>query len=79
MFLYKKQGGLCALSGVELTKVAGHGVVQTNASLDRIKPGGPYVLSNVRLTCVLINNFRGNSTDFEFKWWCKQVVDNGGF
>ena len=78
MRLFNKQKGLCALSGVELTKIVGHGLVQTNASIDRIQPGGPYAPGNVRLTATLVNSFRGNATDEELRWWCQRIVDNGG-
>jgi len=76
--LFDKQGGKCAISGVKLTKLAGKGQVSTNASIDRIKPGGPYKLNNIRLVCNFINSFRGNLSDSEFFWWCKEIVKNNG-
>ena len=75
MRLFNKQKGLCALSNVPLTKISGHGPVQTNASIDRIKPGGAYTPSNVRLCCTLVNSFRGNATDKELIWWAKKIVE----
>lgn len=75
--LFEKQGGRCALSGVELTKITGKGPVTTNASIDRIIPGGKYTFSNIRLVCTFVNGFRGNVSDKEFKWWCKRIVNNG--
>lgn len=75
--LYKRQKGKCALSGVELTKITGKGVVPSNCSIDRIKPGGKYSIRNIRLVCTCVNSFRGNLTDKEFIWWCGKIVDNG--
>jgi hypothetical protein len=72
--LFEEQGGKCALSGIELTRISGKGQVETNASLDRIDPKGGYVPDNVRLVCGFVNSFRGTSSDKQFIWWCKQIV-----
>lgn len=74
--LHAKQEGLCALSGVELTKIAGKGSVATNASLDRIEPAGPYTMDNVRLLCKFVNGFRSNQSDDELVWWASKIVEN---
>jgi hypothetical protein len=75
--LLLKQKGVCALSGVELTKITGQGVVPTNASIDRIKAGGPYTFDNIRLVCNFVNGFKNTMPDKEFKWWCERIVENG--
>lgn len=77
--LLEKQNYKCALSGVHLTCLLEVGTVfKTNASLDRIDAGGPYVISNVQLVCRAVNSFRNNTNLNEFIWWCKQVVNNAG-
>lgn len=73
--VFDKQGGKCALSGVPLTKIAGQGTVSTNASIDRIKPSGPYIKSNVRLVCGFVNGFRSNVSDKDFIWWCNKIAE----
>jgi len=75
--ILQEQDGLCALSGVPLTRITGYGVISTNASIDRIKAGGDYTKDNIRLVCSYVNSFRGNLSDEQFRWWCKRVVDNG--
>lgn len=75
--ILEKQEGLCALSGVPLTRITGHGNISTNASIDRIKSGGPYTKSNIRLVCNCVNSFRGTLTDKEFRFWCRKVVEHG--
>lgn len=75
--ILEEQNGLCALSGVTLTRITGHGNISTNASIDRINAGGPYTIDNIRLVCSCINSFRGNLNDEEFKFWCKRVANNG--
>lgn len=46
-----------------------------NVSIDRIKPGRAYSLSNIRLVCNSINTMRSNLSDEEFLSFCKAVVD----
>jgi len=72
---YTVQGGRCAISGVQLTKIVGQGPITTNASIDRIEAGGKYVESNIRLVCCFINSWRGKVTDEELIWWCQQIVE----
>lgn len=72
--LLENQGGKCALTGVDLTCVCRKGRVTTNASIDRIVPGGVYEPENVQLVCSAINSFRGNTSLEEFLDWCRKVV-----
>ena len=72
------QQGLCALSGVQLTKITGKGVISTNASIDRIHAGGLYSKQNIRLVCHYLNSFRGHVSEGEFQWWCRRVVMKNG-
>lgn len=77
--LYKKQNGLCAISGVPLTCIVGElgEHPKTNASLDRIlhgENGGTYTKDNVRLVCAIVNYMRLNQTDEELLWWSRQIV-----
>jgi len=74
--LYEIQGGLCAISGARMTWIAGKGrkASHTNISIDRINPGGPYVLSNVQLVCRIVNVMRHNMTMPEFVGWCASIA-----
>lgn len=66
--MYDKQGGRCALSGIEMTfgKAAnGRSAKPTNCSLDRIDQTKGYELGNIRLICYAINSFRGSMSDPE--------------
>lgn len=73
--LLEAQQGLCALSGIPLTCTLEVGKrFKTNASIDRIKAGGPYTLSNIQLVCSALNTFRMDSSVEEFIWFCKQVA-----
>jgi hypothetical protein len=75
--LAHSQKSVCPLSGQPLTYETGHGVVYTNASIDRIKHDGDYTLSNVRLVCRVVNTMRSRLTDHQLYEWCLKVVENG--
>jgi len=71
-----EQGGKCALSGVKLTCLLEVGKKnKTNASLDRLVPGGEYTKDNVQLVCSALNSWRGDTELQEFIWFCKQVTE----
>lgn len=75
--VYAKQHGRCALTGVLLTCTLERGVVcKTNASIDRINPGGPYTEDNIQLVCVAINKLRVDLPLNEFVDWCRKVSDH---
>ena len=73
--LLRKQDGMCALTGMELTchLVLGQRT-WTNASLDRLSAGGPYVIENVQLVCAAVNMWRGNLPLDQFIHWCHLVA-----
>jgi hypothetical protein len=71
-----KQNRRCALTGQFLTCIRGQGFVATNASIDRIIPGGPYTLENIQLVCAAVNQWRGVLPIEEFIRWCQLVVVN---
>ena len=70
------QNNRCALSGIELTCKLEKGVVyKTNASIDRIDAGGPYIKENIQLVCRALNGFRVDTDLKEFIWWCGKVTE----
>ena len=76
--MLEDQEGLCALSGIPLTKIMGTGNISTNASIDRINAGGPYTKKNIRLVCHYLNSFRGQVSDGEFLFFCRRVTLHNG-
>ena len=79
MKLLIKQDYKCALSGVELTcikKYRSSEIVWTNASIDRIIPGGEYNMSNIQLVCRAINSFRGTVPLEDYINWCKKITNH---
>ena len=73
--LLDQQQGLCALTGVKLTNILVKGrKIWTNASIDRIVSGGPYIRDNIQLVCTAVNGFRSQMSIEEFKQWCALVA-----
>ena len=77
--LLDKQEGKCAITGVSLTCILERGNrAWTNASIDRVEAGGPYILDNIRLTCARVNIMRSDMPDEELLYWCKLIVQKEG-
>jgi hypothetical protein len=72
----KQQNFKCALTGELLTCNLEIGRnFRTNASVDRIIPGGAYTEDNIQIVCKAVNYWRSDLTINEFVDWCKKVVD----
>lgn len=79
MELLKAQEYRCALSGVPLTCTLEKGTrAPANASLDRIRAGGPYTIDNLQLVCRVLNSWRSDTPLDEFVDWCHKVAEHGG-
>jgi hypothetical protein len=77
--ILNSQNYKCALSGVELTCKLEKGTkFKTNASIDRLEAGGPYIKENIQLVCSALNSWRADTDKDEFIWWCKQVAKYQG-
>jgi len=72
--LYHRQGGLCALSGLEMTYRESGDASLTNISIDRIENTKGYVIGNVRLLCQCVNFMRRNQPDKSFLRFAEAVV-----
>jgi hypothetical protein len=69
--LWKKQKGLCAVSGVEMGFV---GTGWCAGSIDRINPDLGYTPSNVQWTCWRINDAKSNMQNSDFVAMCYAVA-----
>lgn len=76
--LWHRQNGRCAITGLPMTQIHGRGIVQTNASIDRIDPSGGYEPNNVWLVCRAINVGKSNMTLEEYVAFCRAVVNAHG-
>lgn len=75
MGLYDAQQGLCALSGVPMTHVAGQGRIATNISIDRIDSNKGYEEGNIQLVCCAVNIAKSSWSQDEFIELCRKIVD----
>lgn len=72
--LYKKQNGICALSGVSMTYTLGKGRTPTNVSVDRIDPTKGYTKDNVQLVCMAVNQMKSDLNMEELLAFCSAVI-----
>lgn len=72
--LYEEQLGKCAISGVEMTYLAGIGRVSTNISIDRIDSSKGYIRGNVQFVCDVVNIMKQDMIQSELEQWCWQIL-----
>lgn len=70
------QDGKCAISGQTMTfsKKLGQGSVNTNCSIDQIKPDAGYVEGNVQLVCSIVNKMKLDMDMEELYFWCSNIL-----
>ena len=74
---WERQGGKCALSGVNLTHHHdGNGHKEFNASIDRINEELGYTPDNIQLVAYRINIMRHTLSIDMFWWWVKNIHDS---
>ena len=75
--ILETQNYKCALSGIDLTcsLSIGH-KFWTNASVDRIIPGGPYTKDNIQLVCRAVNSWRADTPLEDFIEVCRKIAEN---
>ena len=72
--IYNKQEGICALSGVLMTRHRdGSGERPTNCSIDRINPTRGYTRRNIQLVCWQVNKMKHGLMEPEFWWWIQNI------
>jgi hypothetical protein len=79
--LYKKQNGLCALSGLKMThtvianRIDKHIINNYNISIDRINSDLGYTKNNIQLVCAIINIMKNDLPNDNFIELCS-VISN---
>ena len=74
MYLWEKQKGLCALTGIPMTYKFYEGRVNTNLSVDRIDSTKGYSKDNVQLVCMAANQMKNDLSMEEFMNMCEVVL-----
>lgn len=74
MYLWEKQDGKCALTGMQMTYKFYEGRVNTNLSVDRIDSAKGYSKDNVQLVCMAANQMKNDLSMEEFINMCASVL-----
>lgn len=74
MYLWEKQAGKCALTGMQMTYKFYEGRVNTNLSVDRIDSTKGYSKDNVQLVCMAANQMKNDLSMEEFMNMCESVL-----
>lgn len=74
MYLWEKQDGKCALTGIQMTYKFYEGRVNTNLSVDRIDSTKGYSKDNVQLVCMAANQMKNDLSMSEFLELCGAVL-----
>ena len=72
--LWFSQGGLCAITGRNMTTERGEGTVYTNASIDRIDSSIGYRKDNIHLVCNIVNLMKNTLSVAQLHDWCEAVL-----
>lgn len=76
-FLYELfliQNGKCAISGRDMTYIAGEGRIPTNISIDRINSSIGYEEENIQLVCRQANVMKMELSHEELYSWCEDIL-----
>lgn len=73
-YLWEKQNGLCALTGIPMTYEFYNGRTNTNLSVDRIDSNKGYVKDNVQLVCMMVNQMKNDLSYEELIDLCSKVL-----
>lgn len=72
---YNEQKGKCALTGIDMTFEMYNNRTHTNISIDRIDSNKGYIIDNIQLVCMAVNQFKNDIPMDEFIFICKRVAD----
>lgn len=73
-YLWDKQNGKCALTGIDMTYTFYEGRINTNLSVDRIDSTKGYTKDNVQLVCMAVNQMKNDLTYEELLYFCNAVL-----
>lgn len=75
-YLWNKQSGKCALTGLPMTYKFYEGRVNTNLSIDRIDSSRGYTKDNVQLVCMVANQMKNDLSQDELFRICELIINN---
>ena len=75
LYLWSKQDGKCALTGIPMTYKFYEGRVNTNLSIDRIDSSKGYTKDNVQLVTMVANQMKNDLSVEELVEICKKLLE----
>ena len=74
--LWDEQNGRCAICGVPMTFEQCNGRTSTNVSIDQISHKEGYVIGNIQLVCMAVNQMKSDLEMDELYTFCKAILEN---
>lgn len=68
---------VCPYLKIPLTRTQGHGVVWTNASVDRVDPSKGYTKENIQVISKKANLMKAHATQEELLQFAKSILERG--
>lgn len=75
-YLWDKQNGKCAISGIDMTYISNQGRIPTNVSVDRIDSSKGYIIGNVQLVCMAVNQMKNDLDLKTLLTFCEAILLN---
>ena len=75
-FLWEKQKGKCAITGIPMTYKFYNGRTNTNVSIDRIDSSKGYTKDNIHLVCMVVNQMKNDLSIDELLSLCELIINN---
>lgn len=74
--LWDKQGGKCAICGIPMTFEQCNGRTPTNVSIDQINHKEGYVIGNIQLVCMAVNQMKSDLEMGDLYVFCKAILES---
>ena len=79
MYLWNKQNGKCAITGMDMTYEFYKGRVNTNVSVDRIDSSKGYTKDNVQLVCMVSNQMKNDLSMDQLLNLCSTILKHNNY
>lgn len=74
--LWDKQDGKCAISGIKMSFEQCKGRTPTNVSIDQINHKNGYIMGNVQLVCMAVNQMKSDMEMEDLYMFCNAIIEN---
>ena len=74
--LWDKQNGKCAICGIPMTYEQCNGRTPTNVSIDQINHKEGYIIGNIQLVCMAVNQMKSDLKMDDLYMFCEAILEN---